>query len=120
MKGADTLATAIRIGAPVNAAKAERAVRDTGGVFAIVTDEEILEAQQAMAAREGIFVEPASAAPLAGLKRMVDEGAVARSESVVLVATGNGLKDTDVVSKAAPPPLRVTPTLDALLAAMRG
>ena len=117
--GAETVATAIRIGAPVNAAKALRAVRDTGGALTHVPDGEILDAQRRMAATEGLFVEPASAAPLAGLKAMVDEGTVARSESVVLVATGNGLKDTDVISKTAPPALRVKPTLEALLGVMR-
>jgi len=120
IKGAETLATAIRIGAPVNAAKAERAVRDTGGAFVVVTDEEILDAQRTMAAREGLFVEPASAAPLAGLRRLVESGEASRSESVVLVATGNGLKDPDVVARFAPPARRVPATLDALRAALRG
>ncbi|HUR68293.1 MAG TPA: threonine synthase [Candidatus Thermoplasmatota archaeon] len=113
-KGAETLATAIRIGAPVNAAKAERAVRETGGAFAIVSDEEILEAQKTLAATEGIFVEPASAAPLAGLRKLVAEGIASRSESVVLVATGNGLKDPDVVARFVAPAIRVPATLDAL------
>jgi len=113
---AETIATAIRIGAPVNASKAMRAVRETGGVLSTVTDEEILEAQRTMAAREGIFVEPASAAPLAGLRRMIAAGEVSRSESVVLVATGNGLKDPDIVSRFAAAPVRVPATLDALRA----
>ena len=117
--GAETVATAIRIGAPVNAAKALRAVRDTGGALTMVPDAAILDAQRRMASQEGLFVEPASAAPLAGLKRMVEEGTVAGSESVVLVATGNGLKDTDVIARSAPPPVRVKPTLDALLDVMR-
>ena len=113
---AETLATAIRIGAPVNAAKAMRAVEKTGGAFVLVTDEEILDAQRAMAAREGIFVEPASAAPLAGLRKMVAAGVASRSESVVLVATGNGLKDADVVARFAEPATRVPATLEALRA----
>jgi threonine synthase len=113
-EGAETLATAIRIGNPVNASKALRAVRETGGALASVSDEAILDAQRRMAATEGLFVEPASAAPLAGLKRMVDEGTVARTESVVLVATGNGLKDPDVVQRFAAPPTRVAATMDAI------
>jgi threonine synthase len=116
---ADTLATAIRIGSPVNAAKAMRAVRDTHGVFTSVPDEAILDAQRRMAATEGLFVEPASAAPLAGLKRLVDEGVVARTESVVLVATGNGLKDPEVVAKFAAPTIRVEATLEALRIALQ-
>lgn len=95
----ETVATAIRIGDPVNAAKALRAVRETGGTLTSVPDADILDAQRRMARDEGLFVEPASAAPLAGLKRLVESGAVARSESVVLVATGNGLKDPDVVER---------------------
>jgi threonine synthase len=95
----ETVASAIRIGRPVNGSKALAAIRDTGGAITTATDEKILEAQRVMAGREGIFVEPASAAPLAGLKRMVDEGLIARSERVVLVATGNGLKDPDVVAR---------------------
>ena len=116
---AETLATAIRIGAPVNAAKAMRAIRDTGGAMAIVSDAEILDAQRMMAAKEGIFVEPASAAPLAGLRKLVAAGIVSRGESVVLVATGNGLKDPDVVSRFAKPAVRVPATIDALRALLR-
>jgi threonine synthase len=111
---AETVATAIRIGSPVNAAKALRAVRETGGAFAAASDDEILAAQRRMAASEGLFVEPASAAPLAGLRKLVDEGVVARSESVVLVATGNGLKDPDVVQRFGTRPERVEPTIAAL------
>ena len=111
---AETVATAIRIGNPVNAKKAMRAVRDTGGAFAIATDEEILDAQRRLAATEGLFVEPASAAPLAGLPKLVREGHVDPSERVVLVATGNGLKDPDVVSRFAKPPVRIEARLDAL------
>lgn len=111
---ADTLATAIRIGSPVNAAKALRAVRETGGTLASVPDAEILDAQRRLAQEEGLFVEPASAAPLAGLKRLVEAGEVDRSESVVLVATGNGLKDAEIVSRYAAPPVRVSASLDDL------
>jgi len=116
---AETLATAIRIGNPVNATKAMRAVRDTGGVFTSVSDDAILDAQKRMATMEGLFVEPASAAPLAGLKRLVEEGIVARTESVVLVATGNGLKDPDVVQRFHNAPLRVEATLQAIQQAVR-
>jgi threonine synthase len=112
---AETLATAIRIGRPVNAEKALRAIRDTGGAITAVPDEAILDAQRRMAQEEGLFVEPASAAPLAGLKKLVDAGVVSPSESVVLVATGNGMKDPDVVSRFAEKPMRVKADLDSLL-----
>jgi len=112
---AETLATAIRIGRPVNADKALRAVKETGGAFAKVSDAEIFDAQRRLAREEGLFVEPASAAPLAGLRRLVESGVVDRSESVVLVATGNGMKDPDVVSRYASPPLRTKADLPSLL-----
>jgi len=112
---AETLATAIRIGKPVNAQKALRAIKDTGGAITSVPDAAILDAQKRLAQEEGLFVEPASAAPLAGLKKLVDQGVVARSESVVLVATGNGMKDPDVVPRFAAPPLRCKADLPSLL-----
>ena len=119
VKKPETVATAIRIGDPVNAKKALRAIRETGGALTAVGDDAILDAQRRLAQEEGIFVEPASAAPLAGLKRLVDEGVVSRTESVVLVATGNGLKDPDVVSRLAKPPVRAAATLEALQEALR-
>lgn len=93
----ETVATAIRIGNPVNWKKALRAVRESRGFIGTVSDEEILDAQSYLASREGMFVEPASASTIAMLRRMVREGRIERDEKVVCVATGNGLKDTDIV-----------------------
>ncbi len=88
-----TLATAIRIGNPANWQKAI-AVRDaSGGEFNPVTDEEILEAYRILAAEEGVFCEPASAASVAGLLKVKDQ--VPNNATVVCVLTGNGLKDPD-------------------------
>ncbi len=95
----ETIATAIRIGDPVSWPKALRAVRDTGGTVTAVGDADILEAQRTLAAHEGIFVEPASAASLAGLRRLVGAGEVDKNERVICVTTGNGLKDPDAVLK---------------------
>jgi threonine synthase len=95
----ETVASAIRIGRPVNATKALAAIRGTGGAITTATDAEILDAQRRLAASEGLFVEPASAAPLAGLRKLVEAGVVDGSERVVLVATGNGLKDPDIVAR---------------------
>ena len=91
----ETIATAIRIGAPVNWKKAIMALRESGGEAGTVTDAEILEAQQRLASREGLFVEPASAAPPAYLfrRRLEDPG------TVVCVATGHGLKDPEAVGR---------------------
>ncbi len=96
----ETVATAIRIGKPINWPKALRAVEESNGVFIDVRDEEILRAQRLLARREGIAVEPASAASLAGLLRLVGDGFIERGETVVTVLTGHGLKDPDAMMKA--------------------
>ncbi len=91
-----TIATAIRIGRPVNYKRVLRAVRESRGALVSVADSMILEAQKALAAEEGIGVEPASAAPLAAYEMLVNEGVIDRGEKVVFVATGHALKDPSV------------------------
>ncbi|CAB49948.1 threonine synthase [Pyrococcus abyssi] len=112
-KNPETLATAIRIGNPANWEKAWRAVEESGGMFEIVSDEEILKAQRILASKEGLFVEPASAASLAGLIKLLNEEKVDRDESFVLVTTGHGLKDPDIVLRNFKLPEPIEPTLDA-------
>ena len=92
-----TIATAIRIGSPVNWPKVLRAINDSQGTAETVTDHEILKAQMELANTEGIFVEPASAASIAGLKKLVELGAIVSSETVVCVTTGHGLKDPSIL-----------------------
>jgi threonine synthase len=94
-----TLATAIRIGFPVNWTKVLRAIKDSKGTAETVSDKEILEAQRSLAAKEGIFVEPASAASIAGLKKQREAGKIDRSELVVCVTTGHGLKDPSIADR---------------------
>jgi len=91
-----TLATAIRIGSPVNWTKVLQAIKESKGTAETVSDREILAAQKDLAAKEGIFVEPASAASIAGLRKMRESGDIDRSEVVVCVTTGHGLKDPSV------------------------
>ena len=91
----ETVATAIRIGAPVSWKKAVNAIRDSGGTAETVTDEEILYAQKLLARIEGLFVEPASASSIAGLIKLIDNGEIDKDERVVCVTTGHGLKDPD-------------------------
>ena len=94
----ETLATAIRIGDPASADGARAAIRDSKGGIDAVTDDEILDAQAMLARCEGIFVEPASAASVAGLLKMIRSKAIEKipaGSDVVLTVTGNGLKDTD-------------------------
>lgn len=93
----ETIATAIRIGNPVNGPKAIRAIRESGGTAESVTDEEIIEAQKLLAKREGIGVEPASASTIAGLRKLLAMGEIDRDERIVCVATGNVLKDPEEV-----------------------
>ncbi|MEM2941279.1 MAG: threonine synthase [Thermoproteota archaeon] len=92
----ETVATAIRIGRPLSWKKALRAIRDSGGTAVTVSDREILRAQVDLARMEGVFAEPAGAAPIAGLAKLVKEGFLNKDDTVVAVATGHGLKDPDV------------------------
>lgn len=107
VKNPETIATAIRIGAPASWTAAVDAQRQSNGRFLAATDEEILAAYHLVAESEGVFVEPASAASIAGLLKAVDDGWVARGSTVVCTVTGNGLKDPDTA-------LRDMPTVTAL------
>jgi len=91
----DTVATAIRIGDPASWAGAVAARDESKGRIDAVTDQEILDAQRVLSAREGIFVEPASAASVAGLLRCLGDGCLDAGQVVVCTVTGNGLKDTE-------------------------
>ncbi|MCB9784697.1 MAG: threonine synthase [Candidatus Omnitrophica bacterium] len=113
----ETIATAIRIGNPASWKKAEAARDESGGLIDIVTDEEILEAQKELA-REGVFVEPASAASIAGLKKIAARGYFAdRKEEYTVTATvtGHGLKDPDTAINQSPRPITVDADLDSVL-----
>ena len=91
-----TVATAIRIGFPVNWSKVLGAIKESHGNATTVSDRQILAAQQALASKEGIFVEPASAASIAGLSNGIESGDLDPSDVVVCVATGHGLKDPSI------------------------
>ena len=91
----ETIATAIRIGAPASWDLAIAARDDSGGLIDAVSDEQILEAQQVLAAEVGIFVEPASAASVAGLLQQAEKGLVPAGATISVTVTGNGLKDID-------------------------
>jgi threonine synthase len=110
----ETVATAIRIGAPVSWKKAMNAIRESDGTAEMVTDEEILSAQKMLARVEGLFVEPASASSIAGLKKLVDNGTIDRNERVVCVTTGHGLKDPDTAVKMSEKPLEVDAEIAAI------
>ncbi|MEX2253941.1 MAG: pyridoxal-phosphate dependent enzyme, partial [Acidimicrobiia bacterium] len=89
----ETIATAIQIGNPASWKQAEAARDESGGHIGAVTDAEILEAYRMLASEEAVFVEPASAASVAGLLRASADGLVDASDVVVCTVTGHGLKD---------------------------
>ncbi|MEO5981046.1 MAG: threonine synthase [Pedococcus sp.] len=89
----DTIATAIRIGNPASWKQAEQARDDSGGRIESVTDEQILHAHRVLSAQEGIFVEPGSAASVAGLLQAAEAGHVPAGATIVCTVTGHGLKD---------------------------
>jgi threonine synthase len=99
----ETVATAIRIGNPASAELALAAKEESGGLFEAVTDDQILAAQRLLAEREGVFVEPASAAGVAGLLAKHDRGEVESGQQIVITLTGNGLKDVDTALSSRAP-----------------
>ena len=98
------------------------AVTETGGAFLRVTDDEILRAVPTLARGSGVFAEPAGAAPYAGVIAAANDGLIGADDSVVVLATGSGLKDTAsamrAVAMAGIEPIRIEPTLDALKEAL--
>jgi threonine synthase len=94
----ETVASAIRIGNPASWQLAEQARAESKGLIEAVSDEQILAAQQELSGREGLFVEPASAAGVAGLLKLAEAGRVDRGLQIVITVTGHGLKDVDTAS----------------------
>jgi threonine synthase len=102
-----TIATAIRIGNPASWTFAEQARDASGGLIDAVTDKQILEAYRLVARSEAVFVEPASAASVAGLLMTAADGRLPKGATVVCTVTGNGLKDPDWAISGAPKPITV-------------
>jgi threonine synthase len=111
---AHTDADSISAGLPRDRLKAMAAVRETGGAFIKVTDDQILAAIPALARGCGVFAEPAAAAAYAGLVKAVAEGQVSRSDRVAVLVTGNGLKDIGAAMKATGPAITIEPNLGAV------
>jgi threonine synthase len=115
----ETIATAIRIGNPASWKTAVSAAEESGGQINYVTDDEILDAYRTIAAKEGIFAEPASAASIAGVYKLHREGYFKGGETVVCVLTGHGLKDPNIAIKSiGGEPLVVQDTEEAVLDAI--
>jgi threonine synthase len=104
---AHTIADSISAGLPADRIKGLAAVRETGGVYIKVTDEEILAAIPVLARGSGVFAEPAGAASYAGLVKAVEDGLVEPEERIVVLSTGNGLKDIAAARKSVAEPLVV-------------
>jgi threonine synthase len=109
---AQTIADSINVGKPRDATAAVRAIRDSGGRGVKVTDDQIIAAIPKLARETGVFAEPAAAAAYAGLLKMLDNGAIKSDERVLVMLTGNGLKDIDSVRRALTQPLHVSPQID--------
>jgi threonine synthase len=112
----DTVATAIRVGNPASWAGAVTARDESGGLFHAITDEQILAAYRLLAAREGVFVEPASAVSVAGLLITAADGRIPAGSLVVCTVTGHGLKDPETALRGMleVEPVPVDPTAVAV------
>lgn len=117
----ETVATAIRIGKPARGEEALLAAEESKGQIIAVTDAQILEMQKLLAQKEGIWVEPASAAGLAGLAKEISAGQLNPEGKVITaVCTGHGLKDPAIITQQMPTPTVLPPNLDALEAVILG
>jgi len=114
IKNPETIATAIKIGNPASWQYAVEAARESRGLIQKVTDEEILNAYKILAKNEGVFVEPASAASIAGIIKMCKEDVLKKGDKVVAVLTGHGLKDPDTAIKGGVQPTLIDANMDLL------
>lgn len=110
----ETVATAIRIGNPASWQYATEAIAQSEGLIEAVTDEQILEAYQILARHEGIFVEPASAASVAGILQLGQRGYFKDGDEIVCILTGHGLKDPDNAIKKGNQPMSISAELSAV------
>lgn len=118
VKNPETIATAIRIGAPASGPQALAARDESGGLIDAVTDEQILEAYRIVASKEGIFVEPGSAASVAGILLSAADGRLPKDSLVVATVTGHGLKDPDTALAMMSAPTVIDPTPAAVAKAL--
>ena len=115
----DTIADSISVSIPSNAHMARKAILDSGGFSITVSDDEILDGQQTLAGRTGVFAEPASAATVAALKKLRGAKLLGRQEQIVLLITGHGLKDVEAAMGKIRIPASVEPTLAGVESALK-
>ncbi len=113
----NTLADSIAVGVPRNADKALMAIRESNGLTVNVTDQEIMAAQQLLGRTCGVFGEPAGVTGTAGVKKLCEAGKIGKSDTVVSVVTGNGLKDVANAIAACGEPIAIPGSMDRLLEA---
>jgi len=118
IKNPETIATAIRIGNPASWAQAVEARDESKGLIDMVTDKEILAAYQFLAAKEGVFAEPASCSPIAGLFKLAKAGffkSIKKETIITATLTGHGLKDPKIAMECIKAPKVVEPKIEAVL-----
>src|SRR5262245_7277479 len=111
---AATIADSINVGKPRDASRAIRAMRESGGYGVKVSDDRIIEAIGRLARSTGVFVEPAGASPFAGFIKECGSGAIKHDERVLLMLTGNGLKDIDSARRGGNEPIHIKPDVEEL------
>jgi threonine synthase len=115
----NTLADSISVGVPRNPVKALRAVKESGGKWLAVSDDDILNAMRILGRLEGVFAEPAAAAAVAGVISAFQAGIIMDYESVCIISSGSGLKDVNNAMKAAGEPFSCAPDIHELVQSKR-
>lgn len=115
----ETVASAIRIGNPVSWKRAEEARDESGGAIDSVSDDEIIAAYKLLAATEGVYAEPASAASIAGLVKLAAAGTIEKGSTIACTLTGHGLKDPESAMRVCPEATRIPPDVDRALEVMK-
>jgi len=118
-KPPETIATGLEDTYPWDGDAGLRALYSTNGYGVVVSDQEIIEAMKMLASLEGVFAEPSGAAGLAGLIKALEDGRVDRDETIVVLVTGHGLKDPDIVRKTAGEPPLISPSVEEFKKAAR-
>ncbi len=108
----DTIADSIAVGIPRNRVMAVRDVKESGGFGIAVSDEEILSAIKYLGSTQGIFAEPAGATGFAGMLKALKEGKISKNDKIVVIVTGNGLKDVESAQKAGGAPIEIEPKIE--------
>lgn len=110
----NTIAVSLAIGNPGDGVYALKIIKKTKGTATAVSESDILEAVRELAQSEGVFVEPGAAVTIAGLKKMIEEGSIARDEEVVCLLTGSGLKTPNIIQEHVLHPIIVKPSISEL------